>query len=139
MKKLFITLLLLAVFAVPALAKEYRVIADLQFENENHAIAFINVIEQYKSNVRVADVLAGYVSFAKFLDVWDDEVTSKPQHTRFHVDMEGPQVTHVVEDTTASQARVNELQAKLDAYQAKIDAWQVIIDTKQAEIDAQNP
>ena len=72
MKKLLIVLLALLI-ATPCLAKEYRVIADLQFENEAHAIAFINIIENNKANVRPA-TLASYVPMAKFLEVWDTEV-----------------------------------------------------------------
>ena len=140
-EKLLIPLLAIILFATPVCAapQNYRVISDLMFETEAQAIFFVNLIETHKDKLVFEDTISGFRSWAKFVESWDTELVKKPQHTRFHIDMDGAKLTHVVVDIVADQGHVNTLQARLDAKQAQINKWQIIINTKQAEIDALTP
>lgn len=134
MKKLILAVLIVGLMATPCLAKEWRVISDLQFAVEADAIAFLNEIEKVKLKARVVETQAGWVSEAKMVESWDTEISNAPENTIVNVNFSTSAVTHVVSGDI-TQKDIDDKQALIDAKQVKIDDEKAVVALKQKEID----
>lgn len=140
MKRLFITLLLIALLAAPAFAKEYRVKADFLLLNEDHAIFLYNFFEEHKAHIYQPTGNEDYAipTYVCFIDSWDTETPAKPGFTRRCIDWEASSQVWTPADNSIGtlQAIVNEWQIKINVKQADLDAKNAALQIKKDELQA---
>jgi len=139
MKKLILALLIVGLVATTASAEFYRVIVDVPFENANHALQLVNLIETHKDKVMAEETKDGYIASAKLVKSWDSELVNKPEQTLLFIDFSTATVTHTLADTLATQGLVNRLTTRKNYLEAKVTELETKITTLQAEVNAQNP